>query len=161
MRRILLSVLLCCLAALSLPGQQKLTPLDEAGYRKLLASNKGKVLLVDFWATWCSPCLEELPLLVKLGAKYRDRGLNMVTVSCDEPEEEAKALNVIRQHKAPPGYLKRVADDEKFINSVDPKWSGALPGLFLYDRDGRLAKSFIGETDMAALEKTILHLLGN
>jgi thiol-disulfide isomerase/thioredoxin len=155
----LLPVVILCAVASTLAARQKLTPLDEAVYKRVVASHNGKVLLVDFWATWCSPCLEELPLLVKLEAKYRKRGLSVVTVSCDEPEEETKALEVLKQHKAPPGYRKRVNDDEKFINSVDPKWSGALPGLFLYDHNGRLVKSFIGETDMAALEKAIRQLL--
>ena len=159
MSRALLTTVILCAAAATLAAQQKLTPLDEVVYKRVIASHKGKVLLVDFWATWCSPCLEELPLLVKLEAKYRGKGLSVVTVSCDEPEETNKALEVLKQHKAAPGYLKRVDDDEKFINSVDPKWSGALPGLFLYDRNGRLVKSFVGETDMAALEKAIRKLL--
>lgn len=159
MRRALLTAVILCVAATTLAAQQKIAPLDEAVYKQVIASHKGKVLLIDFWATWCSSCLEELPLLVNLKAKYRDKGLSMVTVSCDEPEDTDKALEVLKQHKAPPGYLKRVGDDEKFINSVDPKWSGALPGLFLYDRNGRLVKSFVGETDMAALEKAIRQLL--
>jgi hypothetical protein len=60
-----------------------------------------------------------------------------------------------------PAYIKRVGNDEKFIDSVDPKWSGALPALFLYDRQGRKVKSYIGETDMAALEAAVRKLLDN
>jgi len=50
-------------------------------------------------------------------------------------------------------------DDDKFINSVDPKWSGALPALFLYDRQGKLVKSFIGETELAVIEAAIRKIL--
>lgn len=159
MRRLLALALLCAVA-IPLSARQPLQPLDDSVYRKLIASHKGKVVLVDFWATWCSPCLEELPLLVKMEAKYRQRGLRLLTVSCDEPEEAAGAGQFLEKHGAPrPGYLKKVDDDEKFINSVDPMWSGALPALFLYDRSGRLVKSFVGETEMAALEEAIQKLL--
>lgn len=141
-------------------AQQGLQPVNEAGYGKLLAASKGKVVLVDFWATWCSPCIEEIPQLVRLEVKYRRRGLRLITVSCDETGEEAGALKFLHEHRVPgPRYVKRAADDEKFIDFVNAKWSGALPALFLYDKSGRLARSFIGETDMAALEKAILKLL--
>jgi thiol-disulfide isomerase/thioredoxin len=139
-------------ATAPLVAQQRFSPLDETAYQRLIASNKGQVVVADFWATWCIPCRAEMPQLVRLDARYRGRGVKLLTVSCDEQEQEAGALDFVRKNGAPrPAYIKRAANDEKFIDSVDPKWSGALPGLFVYDRQGRLVKSFIGETDMAAL----------
>lgn len=156
--------ILACLAlagvSLSAFAQLELRPLDEKVYPQLLASHKGSVLLVNFWATWCAPCREEMPLLVELERKHRSKGLRMVTVSCDEPEDQRKAAQFLAQHQVPqPAYLKRAAEDEKFINFVDGKWSGALPALFLYDRSGRMARSFIGETDVAVLDQAIRKLL--
>ncbi len=134
-------------------------PVDEAGYQKLVASRKGQVLLVDFLATWCIPCREEMPRLVKLAAQHT-RGFKLVTISCDEPEQEAGAAAFLAKNNvAPPHYIKHAKNDDRFINSVDPKWSGALPGLFLYDRQGRLVKSYIGEADMNALEAAVRKLL--
>jgi thiol-disulfide isomerase/thioredoxin len=154
---ILIAALLAAAAAAQAP---RLTPLDESLYRSITASGRGSVVLVDFWATWCVPCRAEMPALVKLAARHRGQGLKLVTISCDEPEQEAGALAFLRQHGAPPPvYIKRVKDDDRFINSIDPKWSGALPGLFVYDRQGRMVKSFIGETDMAALETALRKLL--
>lgn len=101
-----------------------------------------------------------MPLLVALHRKYEAKGLRLVTVSADEEEDRAAALRFLQQHKvSPPAYLKKVADDDRFITFVDKNWSGALPALFLYDRQGRLVKSFIGEADMKAVEKAILGLL--
>jgi thiol-disulfide isomerase/thioredoxin len=141
-------------------GPDRLLPFDEAVHHKVVAENKGKVLLLDFWATWCAPCREELPLLVRLEGKLRDQGFRLITISADEPEEAAQALQFLQQQKVPgSAYLKNVDNDDRFINSVDPKWSGALPALFLYDRNGRKVRSFIGETEMTALEVAIRKLL--
>ena len=141
-------------------GQQALRPVDETAFPQLIGANKGKVVVVDFWATWCAPCREEIPQLVELERKYRSRGLRLVTVSCDEPEQEADARRFLVEKRVPgPLYIKKAADDEKFINFIDRKWSGAPPALFLYDRQGRMVRSFIGEADMAALEKALRSLL--
>ena len=141
-------------------AELELRPLSEKAYTQVLASHKGSVLLVNFWATWCAPCRVEMPLLVQLERKHRSKGLRMVTVSCDEPEDQRKAGQFLAQHQAPqPAYLKRAVEDEKFIDSVDGKWSGALPALFLYDRSGRLARSFIGETEVAVIDEAIRKLL--
>lgn len=149
--------LLALFAAAPAAAQARFAPLDEDGYRRVIAESKGSVVLVDFWATWCVPCREEMPRVVALSRKL---GVRLVTVSCDEPEQEKGALDFLAKNRAPgPFYLKRASDDDKFINSVDPKWSGALPALFLYSRQGRQAKSFIGETDMNALEAALRKLL--
>jgi thiol-disulfide isomerase/thioredoxin len=151
-----LAVLLLVAAVISAGAGQGLRPVDETSYLRLLTAQRGNLLIVDFWATWCASCREEMPLLVQLAEKHRSRGLRLVTVSCDDPEQEGEALKFLDEHKAPePRYLKKASDDEKFINSIDRKWSGALPALFLYGKDGRLVRSFFGETDMAELEKTI------
>ena len=137
-----------------------LIPVDEAGFQKLVASHKGKVVVYDFWATWCAPCRVELPLLVKLEAKLRSQGVEVITISADEPEQKAAAEKFIQKFGVQgPAYLRQAASDDHFINAIDPKWSGALPALFLYDKSGHKARSFIGETDMASLEAAIHKLL--
>lgn len=137
-------------------AQGKLSPIDEAGYKALLAREKGKVVLVEFWATWCKPCLKEMPELVKIEQKLRARGFRLVTISNDEPEREAAALKILQQFAVPqPSYMRRVADEDRFSSSVDAKWEGALPALFLYDRVGRKVQAFIGETPTKEIEAAI------
>lgn len=137
-----------------------LVPINETGFQKLVASHKGKVVLYDFWATWCAPCRAELPELVKLEAKLRTQGVEMVTISADEPEQKAAAEKFIAKFGVPGvTYLKQADDDDHFISVIDTKWSGALPALFLYDKTGHKVRSFIGATDMAALETAIHKLL--
>lgn len=139
---------------------EKLQPVDEAGFQKLIAANKGKVLLVDFWATWCKPCRAEMPELVKLETRLRAKGVKLVTISADEPESEAEAQKFAAQMGVPrPAYIRKAKDDEKFCTFVDPKWSGALPALMVYDRSGKRVKSFYGETPMKELETALAKLL--
>ncbi len=154
-----LALAACALMA-PLGAADALTPVDEAGFRKLVEAHRGKVVLVNFWATWCEPCREEMPQLVSLEKKWRARGFVLVTVSADEPEQEADARAFLRGHGVPPpAYIKNASSDEEFITAVDAGWSGALPALFLYGRDGRKAASFIGETAVADIETALRKLL--
>ena len=133
---------------------------DESGFQKLIDSHKGKVVLYDFWATWCAGCLEEMPRLIALQNRLKERGFDLVTISADDPEQDADAEKVLKKFTAPnPAYRKQTSKDEKFINAIDPKWSGALPALFLYDRNGKKVQSFIGETNSWTLEAAISKLL--
>jgi thiol-disulfide isomerase/thioredoxin len=137
-----------------------LIPLDESVYQELLKANRGRVVLVNFWATWCEPCREEMPALAALERKYRGRGLVLITVSADEPEQESDAFAFLKSNRAPfPAYLKRVSNDDRFITFVDKQWSGALPASFVFDRTGTKRRSFIGETDLKELEAAIEKLL--
>ena len=156
--RLALALLLAAAAAPGAGGG--LTPLDEDGFTRLVAGARGKVLLVDFWATWCEPCRAELPVLARLERDLRGRGLVLATVSADEPEQEGAAAELLRQMGIrPPAYVKRAHSDEDFINFIDRKWSGALPALFLFDRQGRRVASFIGETEPAEIEAAVRKLL--
>ena len=154
-----LAVLLFACAGL-VPAFVGLGPLNETSYVKMVASHKGKILLVDFWATWCVPCRAEMPQLVKLSEKLRARGFDLVTVSADEPAKEAAALKVLAENSVPqPFFLKKADDDDKFYNSIDTKWSGEMPAMFIYDRTGKRVRSFLGETPMKDIEAAIQKLL--
>lgn len=151
---------LFCLPLLATSPVVPLIPINEAGFQKLVDSHKGKVVLYDFWATWCAPCRAELPQLVALEDRLRARGLQVVTISADDREHKAAAEKFIQMFRVEgPAYLKQADDDDHFINTIDPKWSGALPALFVYDKAGHKVRSFIGETDMAALEAAVRKLL--
>src|SRR5438477_11361742 len=103
MRRLLAAVTVIPLLAAS-----ALTPVDEAGFQKLVAAHRGKVVLYSFWATWCEPCRAELPQLIKLQAKLNMRGFALVTISADEPEQEGDATKVVKQFAVPaPAYRKQ------------------------------------------------------
>src|SRR5689334_5930466 len=129
--------ILGCVAFAQKTVPSKLTPIDEAGYTRLIAAHKGKVLLVDFWATWCKPCRAETPEIVKMANQLAARGFDVVAISTDELDKESAALKFLNENHVPGiPFLKKAADDDKFYAAADSKWNGALPALFLYDRNG-------------------------
>jgi thiol-disulfide isomerase/thioredoxin len=144
----------------ALAAGPKLAPVNEASYPKLIAEHRGKVVLVDFWATWCVPCRKEMPELVKLESRLRPKGIQLITISADEPENQPEAESFLSQYNVQaPAYIRRANDDDKFINSIDTKWSGALPAIFVYDKSGRKVKMFVGETSIKDVEATVNKLL--
>lgn len=147
---------------LSLPmfAAGPLVPINEAGFEALVQAHKGKVVLYDFWATWCAPCRAEMPQLLDLEQKLRSRGVTLVTISADDREHKAAADKFIQMFRVEgPAYIRQANDDDRFTNAIDPKWTGALPALFLYDRSGHKVRSFIGATDMADIQKAVRKLL--
>jgi thiol-disulfide isomerase/thioredoxin len=153
------------LMAAALAAQGKLTPVDQASYPKVIAGHKGKVVLANFWATWCVPCRKEMPQLMQLSHKLAARGFDLVMISADEAEQQGAAAKLLQDNRVEGAtYLLKTADNDadkdKFYPAVDAKWSsGELPALFLYDRSGKKVRSFFGETSIADLEAAVTKLL--
>lgn len=141
------------------------TEIDLEGLKRLLARGddpaKARPLLVNFWATWCGPCREEFPDLVRIDADYRRSDLQFVVVSGDDISEIKTGVpKFLREMRAQmPAYLLNTPDMEAAINAVDIEWGGQLPATYLFDRDGRIAFKHFGRVDAkklrAALDKTI------
>lgn len=135
--------------------------LDAKGLAAAVAAQHGRVVVLNFWATWCVPCREEFPDLVRLEKAYRARGVSVLGVSIDLPKDMPK-LEKFLSASAPdfPNYIKRVGgDDQDFIESVDPKWGGELPFTVVYGRDGRKAQVLSGKQTYASFEKAVAALL--
>jgi hypothetical protein len=101
-----------------------------------------------------------MPKLITLLAAQKRKGLTLATISCDEPEQESAAAQFVDRQGAPaPHYVRHAKSDDDFINAIDSKWSGALPALFLFNRECKQVQEFIGETDENVLETAINKVL--
>ncbi|MFM9904803.1 MAG: TlpA family protein disulfide reductase [Pyrinomonadaceae bacterium] len=117
----------------------KVTQIDIDGLRKLIKPN-GKPLLINFWATWCDPCREEFPDLVKLDAAYKGK-IDFLTVSLDELSDiNTFVPKFLGEMKAEmPAFLLKTPDESAAIALVSKEWEGNLPMTILFTPDGAVA----------------------
>lgn len=143
------------------PGE--IRQIDFEGLKKILARDPKdtRPLLVNFWATWCDPCREEFPDLVKIEADYPAKTLNFIAVSLDDVSEIGTTVpKFVKEMKATmPIVLLNVNDPEPAIKAVDANWDGQLPATYLYDREGKIIFKHFGrikpEELRAAIDKAV------
>lgn len=135
------------LFALSLP--------DPSGRQQPLAQWKGKVLVVNFWATWCEPCKEEMPRFMKLQADYGGKGLQFVGIAIDEPDKvSAFARDLGLNYPTLVGGYGAIELSKTFGNRL-----GALPFTIVLDRAGGVAHTQLGPLKDAQLQAIIAQLV--
>lgn len=122
------------------------------GKQLSLSSYRGKVVLLDFWATWCVPCREEIPHFAELQQKYGDRGLQIIGVSMDDSSDPV-GLFYQQFHMTYPVVMGNARIGELYGGVL------GLPIAFLIDRDGHIHAKHIGATDASIFEKEIGGLL--
>jgi len=140
------------------PAVKLLKPRD---YWKMVGSSPGKVVVVNFWATWCGPCVAELPELIKISEMMKSRGVRFVGVSADEQLDlESTVVPFLAARKVPyEQFLQQTDDPQEMIDVVDKDWPGTLPATFIYNKRGKLAFHRLGiidrETLITEIEKAL------
>jgi len=146
------------------PGaaQRKAPPPTKTTAQELVAlagDGKASVTVVNVWATWCVPCRQEMPDLVRLGREMAGDGVRLVLVSTDFDESPEHIAEVLTGYGVDfPTYLKEQRDVD-FIDGLDPDWQGAIPATFVYDRSGRLQQFLLGRQDHDALVRAVRGVL--
>ena len=116
-------------------------------------------VLVNVWATWCTPCREEFPDLLHVARELKPKGLRLVLVSVDFPEDQGETASFLTSQGVDFPTFLRTGKDEAFVNGLEPKWSGAIPATFLYDGSGRLVRFWEGKASYPVIKKRALKAL--
>ena len=147
----LLLCLAICLIPLAALAEDSIPSLDKAGLANLLRQNKGKVIMLNFFATWCPPCRVELPELVKLRDAYPEKELLLLGLSVDEDKSAVPSFVNMAGVNYPVYMAARDITDEYQVTSV--------PHNAFYGRDGKLVISEPGMAAADLLEKVVDDLL--
>ena len=124
---------------------------------ELLNNNSEELLLVNFWATWCGPCIIEYPEFVEMQRMYGERDFRFVSVSMDDPGHDDKVLKFLKnKHSAVANYLVNTEDKYAVIDIVDKEWDGSLPITLLIEPGGEIAHKSLGTIDVFELRRTIV-----
>ena len=133
---------------------------DAEGLKALRKNDSGKLRLVNFWATWCGPCIVEFPELVAINRMYRHRAFEMVTVAAHYPDEQKEVLAFLKKHQASGrNLIFGETDKYKLMEAFDPKWDGGLPYTVLLGPTGEVLYQLRDEIDPMELKRVIVKSL--
>ena len=125
--------------------------------RSLRKNTTGKTLLVNFWATWCAPCKEEFPDLLKTWRMYRKRPFELVTVSVNYPDEEKAVRSFLEsQHASSRNLMSATMDPHELVQAFDPEWKGGVPYSVILAPGGEVLSRTSGKVDILKARRSIL-----
>jgi thiol-disulfide isomerase/thioredoxin len=164
-----LAIGLLCAASLTGRGvraqsaQQDLKVVEPKDIKDLIAANKGKVVFLNFFATYCVPCHAEFPDIIKLQTKYKD-SLQVVEISMNDRTDAAEKTELskyLAEVKPPFQVYIASSTDDQYYKDVDARWatSEALPMTMIFDRDGKEAHFYQKALSLAEMERDVTPLL--
>jgi len=140
----------------------KVEDIDKSKLEKLIKNRKGKVLLLNIWASWCPPCKKEFPDFVKLAEKYKNSKVEIVGLSVDDKDDlQTEVIPFLQKNNANfKIYIQNFKNIEELI-SFFPKWEGAIPLTVIFDKNGKEKKFIIGMRDFEFFDKAIQEVLAS
>ncbi len=136
--------------------------LKPAAFADMIKKSAGKVVIVNFWATWCGPCVAEFPEFVKLDNEYRAKGgVRFVHITADDSTDlKTKVIPFLKKQQSQADqFLQDTEDPQEMIDAVFKEWSGVLPATFVYDKTGKMVFHRLGIIDrdvlIAEIEKAL------
>lgn len=152
-------------------------PIDKAGIEALRKGGTGNVRLINVWATWCAPCVQEFPDLVAISQQFDMRNFEFISISLDEPADTAKVKAFLEKNSAglserlqksvkaegrpSNSYLFNGGSQDDLMKTLDPEWRGGIPHTILQDKDGKIIWRHSNAVTAEQVRDAILGHLGN
>ncbi len=134
-----------------------LSLVSEQGIRDLLKNDSKKLRLINVWATWCGPCVQEFPEFIAMKRMYKSRSFEFISISADDPANRERVLEFLTEKQSSSAnYLFQSDDKYALIEAIDPKWQGALPYTILVEPGGKIVYAKQGPIDPAAMKTLIV-----
>ena len=123
----------------------------------LLESHRGKVVLVNFWATWCGPCIHEIPALINLREKFDPAQFALVAISLDDQADAAWLVPEFIETRFPDwhSYLNGEFEDYLLVEELDPFWPGVMPANYVIGPDGSVVRTLLGGHSEEQFEEAV------
>ncbi|MFO0890693.1 MAG: redoxin domain-containing protein [Isosphaeraceae bacterium] len=139
----------------------KLEPIDLSAVKDLARNDSKKLTVINVWATWCGPCVAELPEFVTMNRMYRGRPFRLVTISLDEPAKRDEALRVLTEnHVSATNYILDSRDRDAFAEALDREWPGPVPYTLIVAPGGKVIYRKSGSIDPLEVKRAIVGVLG-
>jgi thiol-disulfide isomerase/thioredoxin len=153
------ALVLAAVAALASTTAPPPSPAKAGGILEEIKKPGAGAVLVNVWATWCSPCREEFPDLLHAARDLEPKGLRLILVSVDFPGNESETQTFLTKQGVDFPTFVRAGKDEDFVNDLERQWSGVIPATFLYDAKGKLVRFWEGKASYPVIKKRALEAL--
>lgn len=136
-------------------------PVSAAEFREVLQQHQGKVLVVNLWATWCVPCLREVPDLLKLEMELAGRGVKLIGVAVDDPSPGAAQVEQFRRKYFPAflTYARKGPEMDELASVIDPAWNEVVPTTYIVDRKGKAVVRIQGKKSLEEFRAAVAKAL--
>ncbi|HLB31448.1 MAG TPA: redoxin family protein [Gammaproteobacteria bacterium] len=162
--RSLTGILGCILAlvlTMSLPAAEagEVAAVNADEIKSIISENKGKVVVLNFWATWCPPCIKEFPDIIKLYDQYESKGLQVIAISMNEPDELEDIAEFLGKHNPRFPVYRAASTEEEFYSEFEEQWWGEMPMTMIYDKAGNVAMMHKKALSFEEFEQDVSSLL--
>ena len=134
-----------------------LVPMDRDAFREELSASEGRVVLVNLWATWCTPCLREIPDLLALEAELPAGDFRLLAISMDDAYSEGWATEFKAKHfPTLVSFINSELDMDTLVSVIDPVWNETLPTSYIFNREGAVVKKVQGKKPIAFFREQLV-----
>jgi len=153
-----LCIALCMFFGGAASAASPVRAISPSDLEKIIADEKGNLVVVNLWATWCAPCLVEIPDLIKLEKELADLKVKLIGISVDEPGPAAKLIESMKARYFPDflTYARDKTEVDYLVSVIDPAWNEVVPTTYILDREGKLKKRIQGKKSLEEFKAEVI-----